>query len=183
MRLKAASRRIAADARRLGAAREGSTAVEFSLIALPFFVILVAIFQIGIVFLAQHELETAVEKTSRGLLTGKTQNTAGLTQTQFVQSVCANLPAFFTCSKLMVDVQPAGAFAAANVSAPTLTYDASGNVTNAWQFNLGASGNILVLRVMYQFPVLPGMMNFNLANLANGKRLLMANAVFQTEAF
>jgi Flp pilus assembly protein TadG len=176
------SLRLMAAARRLMGAREGSTAVEFSLIALPFFVILIAIFQVAIVFLAQHELETAVEKTSRGLLTGQTQ-TANLTQAKFVNSVCANLPALFTCSKIMVDLQPAGAFSTANASAPTLTYDASGNVANAWQFNLGASGNVMVLKVMYQFPVLPGLMNFNLANLANGSRLLMASAVFQTEAY
>jgi Flp pilus assembly protein TadG len=174
--------RLRTAARRLMVAREGSTAVEFALIAMPFFVILIAILQVAIVFLAQHELETAVEKTARGLLTGQTQ-TANLTRTQFVNSVCANLPAFFTCSNLMVDLQTASAFSSAVTSAPTLTYDSAGNVTNVWQFNLGASNAIMVLRVMYQFPVLPSLMNFNLANLANGSRLLMATSVFQTEAY
>jgi len=174
--------RLIGAARRLPGAREGSTAVEFSLIALPFFVILVAIFQVGIVFLAQHELETAVEKVSRGLLTGATK-TANTSKAAFVASICNDLPAFFTCSKIMVDLRTASAFSSANVSAPTLTYDASGNVNNAWQFDLGGSDQIMVLRVMYQFPVLPGMMNFNLANLSNGYRLLMATSVFQTEPY
>lgn len=174
--------RLMGAARRLPVAREGSTAVEFALIALPFFVLLVAILQVAIVFLAQHELETAVEKASRGLLTGNTQS-KNVTQADFVTSVCGNLPAFFTCSKLMVDLRTASSFSAANTATPTLTYDASGNVSNAWQFNLGASGSIMVLRVMYQFPVLPGAMNFSLANLSNGSRLLMANAVFQTEPY
>jgi Flp pilus assembly protein TadG len=174
--------RLKAAARRLTVAREGSTAVEFGLIALPFFVILIAIFQVAIVLLAQHELETAVEKVSRGLLTGKTLQ-AQTTRADFVTSVCDNLPAFFTCAKLMVDLQSAGSLSAANATAPALTYDASGNVSNAWQFNLGASGGVMVLRVMYQFPVLPGLMDFKLANLANGSRLLMASAVFQSEAF
>ncbi|MBB4197430.1 pilus assembly protein TadE [Rhodoblastus sphagnicola] len=182
MRPKAATWRLAAAARRLMVARDGSTAVEFALIAMPFLVVLIAIFQVAVIFLAQHELETAVEKTARGLLTGQTQS-AGLTRSQFASSVCAKLPALFDCSKLMIDLQTAGAFSAADTTAPTLTYDASGNVTNAWQFNLGASGNIMVLRVMYQFPVLPGLMNFNLSNLGNGARLLMASAVFQAESY
>jgi Flp pilus assembly protein TadG len=174
--------RLAGAARRLPLAREGSTAVEFALIALPFFALLVAILQVGIVFLAQHELETAVEKASRDLLTGQTQ-AANATQAQFAASVCANLPALFTCSRIMVDLRTASAFSAANTSTPTLTYDSSGNVTNPWQFDMGVSGSIMVLRVMYQFPVLPGIMNFNLVNLSNGYRLLMASAVFQTEAY
>jgi Flp pilus assembly protein TadG len=168
--------------RRLIDSREGSTAVEFALIVMPFIVVLVAIFQVAIIFLAQHELETAVEKTSRGLLTGQTQQ-AGLTQAQFVNSICQNLPAFFTCSKLMVDLETATAFSAASTSAPALTYDQNGNVTNVWQFVPGAAGSIMVLKVMYQFPVLPGLMNFNLANLANGSRLLMSTAVFEAEPY
>lgn len=174
--------RLAGAARRLPLAREGSTAVEFALIALPFIVLILAIIQVGIVFLAQHELETAVEKASRDLLTGQTQ-AASPNQAQFVNSVCANLPALFTCSRIMVDLRTATAFSAADTSAPTLTYDANGNVNNAWQFNLGGSGSIMVLRVMYQFPVLPAMMGFNLVNLSNGSRLLMASAVFQTEPY
>jgi Flp pilus assembly protein TadG len=181
-RVRARAARLARAARRLACAREGSTAVEFALIALPFVVVLIAILQVAIVFLAQNELETAVEKVSRGLLTGATQQ-AAITQTQFASSVCSNLPALFDCSKLMIDLQTAGSFSGADTSAPTLTYDANGNVTNSWRFNLGASGDIMVLRVMYQFPVLPGLMNFNLSNLANGSRLLMATSVFQTESY
>ncbi|MCW2314866.1 Flp pilus assembly protein TadG [Rhodoblastus acidophilus] len=175
------TRRLWAEGRRLMVASEGSTAVEFALIALPFFVVLLAIFQVAILFLAQHELETAVEKTARGLLTGQTQQ-ANMTQQQFTNSVCVNLPALFTCSNLMVDLQTAGAFSSADTSAPTLTYE-GGKVANAWKFDTGASGSIMVLRVMYQFPVLPGLMALNLSNLANGSRLLMASAVFQAESY
>ncbi len=168
--------------RRLLVERDGSTAVEFSLIALPFLILLIAILQVGVVFLAQHELETAVEKTARGLLTGSTQQ-AALTQTQFVNSVCSNLPALFNCSGVMVDLQTAANFSSANTATPTLTYDANGNVTNNWQYSAGGSGSLMVLRVIYQFPVLPALSNFNLANLPNGNRLLMATAVFVAEPY
>jgi Flp pilus assembly protein TadG len=169
-------------AARFTTCRSGLAAVEFGFVAIPLFAVLIAIIQIAIVFLAQNELETAVEKAARSLLTGQVQQ-SGLKQDQFQKTVCANLPALFTCTGVMVDLQTAGSFASANTSTPTLTYDSKGKVTNSWQFQTGGSDTIMVLRVIYQFPVIPGPLSFNLANLPNGTRLLMASAVFQVEPY
>jgi hypothetical protein len=62
-----------------------------------------------------------------------------------------------------------------------LTYDTNGNVTNNWQFNPGNAGDIVVVRVMYLWPVFFGPIAFNLANQPNGSRLIMASAAFQNE--
>ncbi len=160
----------------------GVAAIEFGFVALPFFGIIVAVFQIGLVFLAQNELETAVEKSARQLLTGQAQQ-GGVTQSQFATTVCSNLPVFFTCSGIMIDVQTASNFSSANTSTPTLTYNSQGQVTNNWSFNIGAAGSLVILRVFYQFPVIPGPLSFTLANLSNGARLLMATSVFEVEPY
>ncbi|MBY6239864.1 TadE/TadG family type IV pilus assembly protein [Methylosinus sp. Sm6] len=162
--------------------RRGAAAIEFALVATPLFALLIGILQIGVVFLAQQQLETAVEKSARTVLTGSAQK-SGLTQAQFASALCANLTVLFSCSQVMVDLRSASAFSAADTSAPTLTYDASGNVTNSWSFDMGSAGAVMVLRVMYQFPVVGGPLNVSLANLGNGKRLLMATAVFQVEPY
>jgi len=162
--------------------KRGAAAIEFAFIALPFFAILIAIFQIGLVYLAENELETATESAARQLLTGQVQNN-GVTRSQFIASICSNLPVYFSCSGVMVDLQTVSAFASANVSAPTLTYDSQGNVTNKWNFSTGSSGSILVLRVLYQFPIFPGPLSLNLANLPNGKHLMMTTAVFEVEPY
>ena len=73
------------------------------------------------------------------------------------------------------------AWSSANASTPTLTYDGSGNVNNAWQFNPGNAGDIVVVRVMYLWPVFFGPIAFNMANQANGSRLIMASSAFQNE--
>jgi Flp pilus assembly protein TadG len=160
----------------------GVAATEFAFIALPFFGILVAIFQIGLVFLAQNELETAVERSARELLTGQAQQ-GGVTQAQFASTICSYLPVFFTCSAVMFDAQVITGFSSANTAAPTLTYNAQGQVTNSWAFNTGSAGSIVVLRVFYQFPVIPGPLRFTMANLSNGSRLLLATSVFQVEPY
>jgi Flp pilus assembly protein TadG len=164
------------------ACQSGMAAIEFGFVAIPVIAAVIASIQIGVVSFAQVELETAVEKATRGLLTGQTQ-TSALTQTQFASLVCSYLPALFTCSGVMVDLQQATSFSTATTTAPKLTYDSTGKVSNTWQFKMGGANTIMVLRVFYQFPVLPGPLSFSLANLPNGKRLLMSTSVFQVEPY
>jgi len=62
-----------------------------------------------------------------------------------------------------------------------LTYDGSGKVSNTWQYDPGQAGDIVVLRIMYEWPVVLGPLGFNLSNLSNGNRLIMSSAAFQNE--
>jgi Flp pilus assembly protein TadG len=162
--------------------RTGATAVEFGLVAAPFIALLVALIQTFLVFFAQQLLESVVTQSSRTILTGQAQG-QNLSQSQFAQLVCSNVVILFNCSKLMIDVQVAGAWTGANAGAPSLTFDGSGNVTNTWQFNPGNQGDIVVVRVMYQWPVFLGPLGFNLANLPNGNRLIMSSTAFKNESF
>jgi Flp pilus assembly protein TadG len=159
----------------------GSAAVEYAMVSLPFLGLVFAIIQTAIIFMAQQQLETATEQAGRLILTGQAQN-ASLTQTQFATKVCNQISALFNCNKLMIDVETATAFSSAVTSAPTLTF--SGNtVTNTWLYEPGNPGDIVVMRVMYQWPLVKGPLSFNLSNLSNGNRLLMATAVFRNEPY
>jgi Flp pilus assembly protein TadG len=166
--------------------RKGATAVEFALIAAPFLALIAALIQTFLLFFAQSQLESAVRQSGRQILTGQVQSQdASLTQAQataaFHQTVCNNAAVLFNCAGLMVDVQVASQWSSANAGLPSLTYDINGNVTNAWQFNPGNAGDIVVVRVMYLWPVFFGPIAFNMANQANGSRLIMASAAFQNE--
>jgi Flp pilus assembly protein TadG len=165
---------------------EGAMAVEFALIAAPFLAILAALIQTFLLFFAQSVLENAVRQSTRQILTGQVQSQdASLTQAAataaFKNTVCNNAAVLFTCAGLMIDVEVANNWSSANVGMPTLTYDSSGNVTNVWQFNPGTAGDIVVVRVMYLWPIFFGPIAFNMANQANGSRLIMASAAFQNE--
>jgi Flp pilus assembly protein TadG len=165
---------------------KGATAVEFALIATPFLAILAALIQTFLAFFAQSVLENAVRQSSRQILTGQVQTQdSGLSQSAamaaFQQAVCSNAAHLFTCTGLMVDVEVANNWSSANTGMPTLTYDSNGNVNNAWQFNPGNAGDIVVVRVIYLWPVFFGQIAFNLANQPNGSREIMASAAFQNE--
>ena len=165
---------------------KGATAVEFALIATPFLALIAALIQTFLLFFAQSLLENAVLHSARQILTGQVQ-TADASMTQaagmaaFHNIVCKNAAALFNCSGLMVDVQVANNWSSANTGMPTLTYDSSGNVNNTWQFNPGNAGDIVVVRVIYLWPVFFGPIAFNLANQPNGTREIMASAAFQNE--
>jgi hypothetical protein len=104
-----------------------------------------------------------------------------LSQDDFKQKVCDQVRIFFTCGGLMVDMQVATTWSSANTAMPTLTFDGQGAVTNSWKFDPGGAGDIVVLRVMYVWPVMLGPLGFNLSNLSNGNRQIMATAAFQNE--
>jgi Flp pilus assembly protein TadG len=158
----------------------GATAVEFALVAAPFLALIIALIQTFIVFFAQELLESVVRQSARLVMTGQVQS-AQMTQSAFKQKVCDQIVILFNCSGIMVDMQVATSWTSANTAMPSLTFDATGAVTNTWQFNPGDSGDIVVLRVMYVWPVMLGPLGFSLSNLSNGNRLIMASAAFQNE--
>lgn len=160
----------------------GATLIEFALVALPFFALLLATLQTSIAFFAQQCLDTAAEDTARQLMTGAAQK-AGMNQAAFKTLACNNLPGFMGCANMMVDVQSATEFASVNTTTPPLSYDANGNVSNAWQFAPGGPGSVVVMRVMYLLPVVGGPLGFNLATARGGRRLLVSTIVFKSEPY
>jgi Flp pilus assembly protein TadG len=160
--------------------QDGATVIEFAIVVAPFLALLFAIIETAMVFFAGQTLETAVADSSRLILTGQAQK-QNLDANAFKAQVCARLVAMFDCNNgIMIDVRTASSFGAANTGSPV---DASGNIVNNFTYDAGKAGDIVVVRVMYQWPVIMPGLGYNLGNLANGKRLLMATAAFRNEPF
>jgi len=162
--------------------KKASAAVEFGLVAAPFFALLMALFQTALVFFAGRVLDVTTLQASRYILTGQAQN-ANYTQAQFASYVRNNTFALFTCANFMINVQAYNSFASSTCTSPTFTYNKNGQVTNTWTYSPGGPNEIVVVQVMYQWPVVLGPLGFNLSNLSNGNRLLMSCAVFKNEPY
>jgi Flp pilus assembly protein TadG len=159
-----------------------ATAVEFAILITPLVFLILASLQLGIIFFAGQVLQSAAITSGRQLMTGSAQQ-AGLNQTQFQSAVCANAPVLFSCNSIIVDVESAGSYSSISTTPLTPTYDASGNVTNKWAYSPGAAGDIVILRLMYSWPVIAGPLLPGLANQGNGNRLLVATSVFKNEPY
>jgi Flp pilus assembly protein TadG len=167
--------------KRLPRHKDGAAALEFAMVAAPLIAIILASLQTAVVVFEDQALQTVAEQSARQLMTGKAQ-LASMTQTQFKNVVCG-FATTFTCSKLMVDVQSGSQFSSINTTTLTPTYNGSGTVTNTWSYSPGNPGDIVIMRVMYNWPVVGGPLGFKLANQPNNNYLLVATAVFKNEPY
>ena len=166
-------------ARRLAREQDGAAAVEFGLVAAPFLAMVFAIIETAIVFFAGQALETAAADSARLIMTGQAQN-AGFDQTKFKQAVCGKIYGLFNCEAgLVVDVKSYPKFADVPLAKPITDGEPDDNLS----YSPGGPEEIVVVRLMYQWPVYVSLLGLNLSDLSNGKRLLMSTVAFRNEPY
>jgi Flp pilus assembly protein TadG len=160
--------------------RKAATMIEFGLLAAPFIAALFAILQTAIIFFAGQTLETAAARSARLIFTGQAQMN-GWSAAQFKAEVCNQIYAIFNCSSgVYVDVETYPSFAAVNTGVPVSngTFNSS-----SLGYNPGGPGDIVMLRLYYQYPVYVNLLGFNLSDLTGGYNLFAATAVFKNEPY
>ena len=131
----------------------GTTAIEFGLVAVPFFGILFATFDTGLAFFAERNLDASVQNAARQIRTGAVQ-AAGIVKTaDFINDyICPTtgslLNSFIDCTKLIVDVRTSTTLTGNDLSNDF--YKPTG--TNPNQFCLGAPHTVTIVRVAYPMP-------------------------------
>lgn len=182
--LKRKIRRLArrVSPRRFMRRQDGAVAVEFALILLPFLALMFGIMETSLVFFADQTLETAVADSARLIMTGQAQ-TQNLTAQTFKDQVCQRIYGLFDCQNgIYVSVQTYSSFGSITNTPPL---DNNGNlVTSNFGYQPGGPGDIVVVRLYYQWPIYVSLMNLsNLANMSNHNRLLVATAAFRNEPY
>src|SRR5579871_771313 len=167
---------------RLGGDVRATTAVEFALVSPLVIALILGAMQIAVIYLAQAELENAAEQAARVVMTNQAPASGSSGQASFATTICGYLPALFSCSNVMVDLQAQSISPASSdaliLTPPTLTYGSGGQVTNTWNYNPGAPGKLMILRVMYQWPVFSGPLGLVFSDLANGTLFMSSTQVF-----
>jgi Flp pilus assembly protein TadG len=170
--------------RRLAREENGATAVEFGLIAFPFFGLMMAIIETALVFFASQTLETAASDSARLILTGQAQS-AGMTAAKFKEAACTRIFALFNCAaELRVDVRTYTTFNDLKTGNSNKLTDANGKLIENFAFQPGTASQVVSVRLIYPFPVIvTKFFDFGLGNMAEGKRLLVATVAFRNEPF
>jgi len=190
-KLMSCARRLvrARGARRFAQAQDAAVAVEFALVAAPFLALMFAIIETALVFFAGQTLEAAASEAGRMVMTGQVQ-TAGYNTLENFKSnvVCPGADkalgnnSLFDCSKLQIDVRTYTSFNSITQNNQAPIKDGALD-TSKMCFSPGGSGDIVVVRFYYEWPIYLSLLNDSLSNLANGKRLLVATSVFRNEPF
>ena len=158
------------------------TAVELTILAVPFFVILGAILETSVVFLASQVLDSAVQDASRLILTGQAQS-AGYHIADFRTQVCNRLFNLFNCDNLQIDVETLSTFTVTNLSASPLDPTDPKKWVLTQNFFPGTGSDIEIVRVYYKWPIILNFGGFNLATSSDGTHLLGSARVFENEPF
>ena len=175
------TRKLVGFVRLFARAQDGATAVEFAMVATPFLALLFAILETALVFFAGQTLEAAASNSARLIMTGQAQ-TASYSKDDFKTAVCNYLSgAMFDCtSGVYIDVKSYSNFAAINTAPPVTNGQLD---TSNMAYTPGGPGDIVVVRLYYQWPITVSLLGDNLATLSGNKRLLIATSVFRNEPY
>ena len=173
-------RALCLPAARLARQQDGAAAIEFGLVAVPFLALTFAIMETAMVFFAGQSLETIAADSARLVMTGQAQS-KGYSAEKFKEEVCSRVHGLFNCDGLFhIDVRKYESFSSISTSKPI---DADGNLKDDFVYQPGEPGDIVVVRLMYQWPVYVSLLGLNLSDMAGNKRLLVSTVAFRNEPY
>jgi Flp pilus assembly protein TadG len=171
-------------AKRFARADDGTTAIEFSLVSLPFVVMTFGLIELVLVLLVCTTLETATEAASRRIRTGEFQESGSNTKTDFKNLVCARMSwlADQCASNLFVDVRTFNNFAALAANAPA---PPDGFNPNSTCFTPGAPTDIVLVRAYFKWRLITPVIDAVMENMGGGTgmRLISTTTAFRNEPY
>ncbi|SDQ90701.1 TadE/TadG family type IV pilus assembly protein [Brevundimonas sp. 374] len=159
--------------------RDGSAAVEFAMVAIPFFLMIFSILELGVVFVLDSVLETAAMDSGRLIRTGQA-HAQGFDKTKFKAQVCSKMVVFKSdCdSRMTVDVRVIPKFSAPAVQDP-ITNNAMDDKKTI--YNGGKAGDLILVRIWYAHPLATPLLSQAVSRIGTGKVLLTATTAFRNE--
>ena len=161
---------------------EASAAIEFALISIPFFMLVMSIFEMAIMFASASMLEGATGRASRLIRTGQVQQASadpGAQEAMFRDTLCTR--AFMIpCNAIDVEVSNIGAFG--NFGNFSAQYDGDGNL-DSQGFNAGAVNDVVLIRTGYRYQFMTPFIGQLLGANGTGSQYFMSTIVMQVEPY
>lgn len=164
------------------AKRDGASAVEFAMVAFPFFFMMFAIIEIGMIFVTDAILENANLETGRLVRTGQAAGQQ-LTAPQFKAHLCSRMSIFASqCdTRATVDVRPIPQFR--NQKPPDPLANGVSFNTSELIYDTGAPGSLMLIRVWYRQPLFTPFLAQALSRLGDGNTIMMSTTTFRNEPY
>jgi len=159
---------------------DGTTAVEFAMLAPVLMYIFMGILEISLMFFAAVNIDGAAIDAARRIRTGQAQ-TSGNAQTDFDSAFCAGLSGAISCSDVFYDVRTVSNFTSVSL---TTDIDPVTGDPITYGFTAGGAGDIIVVRAMYYWDfATPLIGKFFETTSGSSRRLLTSTVVFRTEPY
>jgi len=132
--------------------RDGATAIEFALLAMPFTFLLMGVIELCLMFAADSLFEGATTSAARLIRTGQLQQgyaTASEQENAFRDALCTYATALIDCNGVILEAQKLTNFSDAESSPPT--YDTTTGELVPTGFAIGGSDDKVLVRVFYRY--------------------------------
>lgn len=161
---------------------DGTTAIEFAMLSVPFTLLLVGLVETGLFFTAGVLLDGASQDAARLIRTGQAQN-SGDPQTMFEDRLCQKVGVFIDCNDLLYEAIPVADNSFDSVDGMTPSFDEDGNLESQG-FATGGSNDVVVIRVAYRYNFLTPFIGHFMGEAADRDgALLMTTVVARNEPY
>lgn len=158
---------------------KGSAAIEFAILALPFFVVIFAIAEIAVMYFVDSGLDAALHKAVRQVRVGVAKSGAWDAK-KFKEVVCGELSFSFDCSaNLKVRATVVTNMASITKASPIT----AGNLAVTEDFNLGDSGSYVLVQAFLPWSPTFRLYSISSAQLADGSYVLGSSELIKNEPF
>lgn len=159
--------------------RKGSAAIEFAILALPFFVVIFAIAEIAVMYFVDSGLDAALHKALRQVRVGVAK-TGNWDVVKFKQVVCGELSYSFNCSTdLKVRATVVTDMASISKASPI----SGGNLAVTETFDLGDSGSYVLVQAFLPWSPTFRLYSLSSAQLSDGSYVLGSAELIKNEPF
>jgi len=166
----------------------GSAAVEFALVALPFFMFVLGVLGIGLYFFTVSSLEHGVETAARQVRTGQAQK-GGLTVGDFKNLVCSSAGSYIDCDKLHVLVQHSATWSGITpepcVNNSNEMSASTGDTADSLYDYTGGSSQVVLITLCYEWDLAQTFAFLKLGSGSDGSgaAIIPATTAFRTEPY
>lgn len=179
--------------RRFGRSRDGAAAIEFAILAIPYFMIVFAILETFIAYTGEQLVANAVDTMGREIRTGHITAT-NTSETKFRTRFCDEISILISCSdseiatpnKLYLDVRSFPTYAAVPTEIPV---GENGDLdTSSFAYAPGAQKTINMVRAYYKWDIILDLLRPYISNIRpSGGRpnyfLIVDTSTFKNEDY
>lgn len=157
----------------------GTTAIEFSLLLVPYLMLTLGIIELSIMYTSASLLEGATGSAARLIRTGQLQQSGEDPEIVFREALCDYVTVLIRCEDVQIEVLPLTSFYdAASMQAQ---FDEEGNLISGG-FDAGGSDDRVLVRTAYRYEMITPFIGRFFAS-SDGRRLFMSTIVLQTEPY
>jgi Flp pilus assembly protein TadG len=167
---------------------DGSAAIEFALVALPFLLFVLGLLGMGLYFLATTSLEYGVEAAARKLRTGEAEK-GNMSVGDFRKLVCDKAGPYIDCDKVSTIVQHATSW---NGITPQACTDSTGKMAGSSGSSgeliskyAGTSSEVVLVTLCYEWDLAENFKFLKLGSKGDGSgpAIIQAATAFKSEPY